>query len=159
MITTEQMHGWEGRAVLDTAGRKLGVVCGTYEDSESGKPDWLAVRSGVLGRHMNFVPVLGAVEEGGNIRLGYLREQVRAAPAIKDGEALSVAEKVTLRTHYGATVEDFGYDVDDGRERTVEQTEAHDAAQRRAGRRAAKSMPRPEDSAMRPDGTPLRPRN
>lgn len=159
MITTEQMHGWEGRAVLDAAGRKLGVVRGTYEDSASGKPDWLAVRSGLLGRHTNLVPVLGATEQGGEVRLGYARELIRHAPAIKDGEALSVSDKQALRGHYGATLEDFGYDVDDGRERTTEQAEAADAAERRASRRAAKSMPRPEDTAVWPDGSPLRPTN
>ena len=70
-------------------------------DAETGKPEWLAVKTGMFGSKVSFVPIAEASEAGGDVRVPYDKQQVKDAPnAEADGE-LSQEEEASLYSHYG----------------------------------------------------------
>lgn len=164
MITTEQLHSWKDRTVLDDAGEKIGTVHSTYEDSKTGKPDWLTVGSGLLGRNVNFVPAIGASEQGDDVQVGWSKDVIRDSPGVDDSGGITPEQETSLRKHYGVSVDDFAYDdVDDGRGRVAEQSEeqvGQDARDSRDdARRESRDLKRPEDFAVEHDGSPVRDQN
>jgi uncharacterized protein (TIGR02271 family) len=70
-------------------------------DAETGKPEWLAVKTGMFGSKVSFVPIAEASDVDGDVRVPYDQQQVQDAPqAEADGE-LSQDEEANLYRHYG----------------------------------------------------------
>ena len=92
---------WRGRNAVDSDGGKIGSIDEVYMDADTGKPEWLAVKTGMFGSKVSFVPIAEAREDNGDVRLPYDKEQVKDAPnAEADGE-LSQDEEASLYRHYG----------------------------------------------------------
>jgi uncharacterized protein (TIGR02271 family) len=92
---------WRGRDAVDSDGSKIGSIDEIYMDAETGKPEWLAVKTGMFGSKVSFVPITEASESNGDVRLPYDKDQVKDAPqAEADGE-LSQDEEAALYSHYG----------------------------------------------------------
>jgi uncharacterized protein (TIGR02271 family) len=86
---------------VDSDGAKIGSIDEIYMDTETGKPEWLAVKTGMFGSKVSFVPIAQASESDGDVRLPYEKQQVKDAPnAEADGE-LSQEEEASLYSHYG----------------------------------------------------------
>ncbi len=83
---------WVGRSVLDRAGRELGVCTAVLTDDD-GAARWLAVD--VAGQTA-FVPVRGAAESAGTVRVAVRHEDVARAPAAGSAGGLSEEEQSTL---------------------------------------------------------------
>jgi uncharacterized protein (TIGR02271 family) len=99
--TDSAVAEWRGSNAVDTAGEKIGTIEEIYLDSETGKPEWLAVKTGMFGSKVSFVPVAEASTAGGEVRVPYDKRQVMDAPkAEADGE-LSQEEEAGLYRHYG----------------------------------------------------------
>lgn len=157
MITAEQLHSWSGLQVVDSDGKKVGKVRSTYEDQRTGTPDWLTVASGLLRKSVRFVPVFNASSDSGVVHLGFTEEAIRSAPEIDDDGSLSFEDERALRSHYGVLQEDFGYGTQ--RKLTLAEEGAEADQRRTDARKDAKNLRRPEDHAVNPDGSPLRPTN
>ena len=72
-------------------------------DAETGKPEWLAVKTGMFGSKVSFVPIAEASDAGGDVRLPYDKQQVKDAPnAEADGE-LSQEEEAASTATTGST--------------------------------------------------------
>ena len=99
--TESAVAEWRGRNAVDSDGDKIGAIDEIYMDTETGKPEWLAVKTGMLGSNVSFVPIAEARESDGNVQLPYDKQQVKDAPnAEADGE-LSQEEEDSLYRHYG----------------------------------------------------------
>ena len=105
-----EAYDWDGRTVVDSDGDKIGKVDQVYLDTVSGRPEWLAVHTGLFGTKTNFVPLQGAAPTGEDVRVAYTKDQVKDAPGIDPDGELSDAEERTLWSHYGLDY-DGGYDA------------------------------------------------
>jgi uncharacterized protein (TIGR02271 family) len=92
---------WRGRKAVDPDGEKIGSIDEIYMDTETGRPEWLAVKTGLLGSRVSFIPIAEARDAGGDVHVPYYKQQVKDAPnADPDGE-LSQEEEGSLYRHYG----------------------------------------------------------
>ena len=99
--TDSAVAEWRGRTAVDSDGDKIGSIDEIYMDADTGKPEWLAVKTGMFGSKVSFVPIAEASDADGDVRLPYDKQQVKDAPnAEADGE-LSQDEEAALYSHYG----------------------------------------------------------
>jgi uncharacterized protein (TIGR02271 family) len=108
--TEEAVASWRGRNAVDNDGDKIGKIEEIYMDAETGKPEWLAVKTGMLGTKVSFIPIAEASEAGDEVRVPYDKQQVKDAPnAEADGE-LSQQEEAALYRHYGLDYSEYRSD-------------------------------------------------
>jgi uncharacterized protein (TIGR02271 family) len=101
MPDVSELARWTGRDLVSSDGDKIGKIQDIYLDQETGKPEWLAVKTGLFGGGVSFVPLAEATDEGEDVRVPYDKYRVKDAPhADADGE-LSQDEEATLYRHYG----------------------------------------------------------
>lgn len=93
----------EGLTVYDTAGERVGSVGRVYVDDETGRPDWITVRTGLFGMKESFVPLLGARKVGSDLHIKHAKDTVKEAPRVDADAHLSVAEEEELYRHYDLT--------------------------------------------------------
>ena len=80
-------YDWRGRELVDSDGQKIGTVEALYCDTDTSRPEWAAVRTGLLGTKLNFVPITHAEPTGEQLRVPFDKDQVKGAPSIDpDGE-------------------------------------------------------------------------
>ena len=101
MPTVEEVAGWRGQEVVDSNEDKIGKIEDIYLDDQTGKPEWLAVKTGMFGSNVSFIPLAEASSHGEHIHVPYSKDQVKDAPnADADGQ-LSQEEESRLYSHYG----------------------------------------------------------
>jgi len=103
-ITTDS-ESWIGSTLIDRDDSKLGTVEAIYFDEQNGRPQWMAVKSGLLGHRHSFVPLAGAMVTGDAITTPYDKAQVADAPKVDTDEDLHDDEVVELYGHYGLSYE------------------------------------------------------
>ncbi|MEV1047818.1 PRC and DUF2382 domain-containing protein [Streptomyces sp. NPDC049916] len=91
----------DGLTVYDNDGEKVGSVGRVYVDDETGKPDWVTVKTGLFGMKESFVPLAGARRVGSDLHVAHPKESVKDAPRVDADAHLSVAEEEELYRHYG----------------------------------------------------------
>jgi hypothetical protein len=101
MPTLEDAQTWRGRTAVDRDGDKIGSIEDVYLDRQSGEPEWLAVKTRLLGTRVSFVPIRGAQPEGDDVRVAFEKDKVKDAPNIDPDGELSPEEERTLYDHYG----------------------------------------------------------
>jgi sporulation protein YlmC with PRC-barrel domain len=92
--TESAVAEWRGRTVVDTDGDRIGSIDEIYMDTETGRPEWLAVRTDLVGSKVSFIPVAEARDAGGCVHVPYYRQQVGDAPNAGPEEA-------SLHRYYG----------------------------------------------------------
>jgi sporulation protein YlmC with PRC-barrel domain len=92
------------RKILDSAGKKIGVVTQVYLDDQTGQPDWITVNTGLFGMKENFVPLVGAKLVGKRLVLPLRKSVVRASPGVEDPRHLDMEQERTLYEYYGPHV-------------------------------------------------------
>jgi sporulation protein YlmC with PRC-barrel domain len=97
----ETARGWQGRVMVDRDSNKIGEVVDIYLDTETGRPEWAVVRTGLFGMRSTFAPLADAREVGDELQVPYQRVQVKEAPNIEPDGQLSEAEEAELYRHYG----------------------------------------------------------
>ena len=107
--------------VINTDGQKIGGIGTIYLDDTTGEPEWVTVKTGLLGTSESFVPLRGADVVGNDIQVGYDKDVVKDAPRVDADGDLTPEEEQRLYDHYGLTsTSSSGYtagDVDDDRDR------------------------------------------
>lgn len=89
-----------GSNVNSSDGSKIGTVQEIYLDQETDKPEWVLVKTGMMGGS-SFVPLAGASMEGDSISVPYDGQKVKDSPdVLADGE-LSQEEEAELYRYYG----------------------------------------------------------
>jgi sporulation protein YlmC with PRC-barrel domain len=97
----ETARGWLGRVMVDRDGNSIGEVADIYLDTETGRPEWAVVRTGLFGMRSTFVPLADAREVGDQLQVPHRRLQVKEAPNVEPDGQLSEAEEAELYRHYG----------------------------------------------------------
>jgi uncharacterized protein (TIGR02271 family) len=110
MPTLTDVQTWKGLDLMDNDGDKIGSISDVYLDRQSGEPEWIAVKTGMMGSKVNFVPIREARGTGEGVTVPYEKSLVKDAPhADADGE-LSPEEERRLYEHYSLEFGDFDYD-------------------------------------------------
>ncbi|MFJ5720725.1 PRC and DUF2382 domain-containing protein [Streptomyces sp. NPDC093149] len=91
----------DGLTVYDNAGEKIGSVGRVYVDDNTGRPDWITVKTGLFGMKESFVPLAGARRVGSDLHISHPKDRVKEAPRVDADAHLSVAEEEELYRHYG----------------------------------------------------------
>ena len=107
MPTLQDAQTWKGRKLVDRDGDKIGSIEDVYLDRSSGEPEWVAVKTGLFGSNLSFVPIAEASSQGGDeIRVPYEKDLVKDAPNVEADGELSPEEEQRLYQHYGRS--DYG---------------------------------------------------
>jgi uncharacterized protein (TIGR02271 family) len=97
----ETVQSWQGRAMVDPAGDKLGTIDAIYLDDETGQPEWALVYSGLFTAKIAFVPLAQAQATGDSVQVPYDKDQVTSAPTMRADGSLSQEDEAELYRHYG----------------------------------------------------------
>jgi uncharacterized protein (TIGR02271 family) len=101
MTQVTEAYEWRGRDVVDAQGDKVGSLEEVYLDTDSGRPEWATVKTGLFGMKQSFVPLRDASPEGGKVAIPYDKDQVKDAPSVDPDGELSTDEEERLYSHYG----------------------------------------------------------
>lgn len=94
----KQVRTWGGKVLVDREGQPIGTVTQVYTDDDTGLPEWAATR---LGELTVFLPLQGAVEADGQIRVLVHRDDVAKAPLVVDKDHLTHDDEGRLYRYYG----------------------------------------------------------
>jgi uncharacterized protein (TIGR02271 family) len=112
MPTLHDVQTWKGQTLFGPDNDKIGEIADVYLDRQSGEPEWLAVKTGLFGSNLSFVPLREASTGGDGVTVPYEKSLVKDAPnAEADGE-LSPEEERRLYEHYDVSWGEFDYDAD-----------------------------------------------
>jgi len=93
---------WIGADVVDNDGSSIGTLDNVYMDRSSGQPEWLLVKTGMMGSRRSFVPIAGAGADGDNLKIQYSKSLVKDAPSVDDDDGyLPPKDEERLYRHYG----------------------------------------------------------
>ena len=65
METINSYEGWVGTDAYDVNGDKIGTIDAIYYDDQTGRPEWLAIRTGFFGMNTSFAPIAGGTVRDG----------------------------------------------------------------------------------------------
>ena len=100
-VDIDTVQTWRGREVVDEQDEKIGKVDEIYVDDQTDQPEWALLSTGLFGGKGTFVPITGAVEAGGQIRVPFAKRQIKDAPSFGGERELSQEEERRLYRHYG----------------------------------------------------------
>jgi uncharacterized protein (TIGR02271 family) len=134
MNSMNSYDAWIDRDAYDVNGDKIGSIDAIYYDNETGRPEWLAIRTGLFGMNTSFAPISGTTVDGDNLRLPYTKSQVKDAPNVDPYSGSLVPEdEQVLFSHYGFAYDagrygenerfDRDYAVDSGRMRSSDRSD------------------------------------
>ena len=129
---TSTYDGWIGRDAYDSSGDKVGEITDIYYDDATGRPEWLAVKTGLFGMKQTFVPIHGSQPHGdGDLKLAFDKNTIKDAPRVDPEGHLSPEEERALWAYYGYDYADmtstkkFGYGKSYGQGRADEGYDWH----------------------------------
>jgi uncharacterized protein (TIGR02271 family) len=131
-MAATDVAAWRGGTAVDRDGEKIGMIDEIYADAETGKPEWLAVKTGMFGTKVSFVPIAEASDADGDVRVPYDKQQVKDAPQAEPDGELSQDEEAGLYRHYGLQYSearsDSGLPQGQSRKETDKPTVGHDTS-------------------------------
>jgi uncharacterized protein (TIGR02271 family) len=115
MATMQEIETWRGRTLYDRDGDKIGTIEDVYLDRSSGDPEWVAVKTGLFGSNVSFVPIRDASADGDDVRVSHEKDLVKDAPNVEADGQLSPEEERRLYQHYGRSDYDQWSDTSEDR--------------------------------------------
>jgi uncharacterized protein (TIGR02271 family) len=102
MTQVTEAYDWSGRELIDAYGSKVGTIEALFQDQQTEEPEWAAVKTGLFGTKLSFVPIEQAVPSGESLRVPFSKDQIKDAPNIDDSDGqLSQQQEAELYAHYG----------------------------------------------------------
>jgi len=131
VLRVDQIEEWLGHEVLDIDGERVGKLSDIFYSSSSKEAVFGSVRSGLLGRRSELVPLTDASVGRDYVRLAYSAEQIkRAGGAVDVEDTLGHEDAHRLAELYAIELPaEEGYEAASVASRRREQNEA---AQRNA---------------------------
>ena len=115
-MQSKTYDGWIGRDAYDADREKVGEIADIYYDDASGRPEWVAVRTGLFGTKRSLVPIHGSQpHDEGDLRLAFGKDMIKDAPRVDAEGHLSPDEERELWAYYGydytdmTPAKDYGY--------------------------------------------------
>jgi len=90
-----------GASVRSASGDKIGTVAQVYVDDRTSQPEWVTVRTGLLGTKESFVPLAAARFDGADLVIDASKKEVSDAPKIDDDGHLSEQDEDEIYRYYG----------------------------------------------------------
>ena len=112
MATDTLTNPLEGKTLLASGHQKVGKITGVFNDVKTGLPEWVAVSTGMFGRHETLVPTRGSHLEGEDLEVPFDKDVVKDAPHHDPSDELTVDEERALFKHYHLDYEDAKAPVD-----------------------------------------------
>lgn len=122
MDTMNDYNSWNDRDLYDSTGSKIGTITDVFTDDVSGRPEWLAVKTGWFGTNISLVPIQGVTQrtsaqggDGMDLMTNLDKDTIKNAPNVDDTSThLSSQDEQLLYKHYGFNWDDrdskhFGY--------------------------------------------------
>ena len=100
---------WSGRDAYDPSGDKIGSIDAIYYDDVTGRPEWVAVNTGMFGTKVNFAPIAGSSAKGQDLKLAYDKAMIKDAPNCEADGHLTPQEEQRLFAHYQFDSDDTRY--------------------------------------------------
>jgi hypothetical protein len=92
---------WLGKLIIARDGEKIGKLHDVYVDVETDVPQFGTVKEGFFGRHLTFVPLIGASVSPDEIHVTVLKEQVSSAPDLDlNGQEMTQEDESALYHHF-----------------------------------------------------------
>jgi sporulation protein YlmC with PRC-barrel domain len=101
VVDIDTVRSWQGRAMVDRDGDKVGTIESIYIDDQTGEPEWALVNTGLFGTKSTFVPLAQANPAGDDVQVPYEKQLIKDARGIDPDGHLSEAEEQQLWRHYG----------------------------------------------------------
>ncbi len=101
MIGTDTLDRVIGRDVYDEDGNKIGSASEVYLDDQTGRPEWVTVKTGLFGTKESFVPIRDANLTDDGLRVPIGKDRIKDAPKIDTDGHLSPQEEEELYRYYG----------------------------------------------------------
>jgi uncharacterized protein (TIGR02271 family) len=102
MTQVTEAYDWGGRELVDAHGTKVGMIEALFQDEDTQQPEWAAVKTGLFGTKLSFVPIGNAEPTGEAVRVPFSKDEIKDAPKIDDSNGqLSQQEEAELYAHYG----------------------------------------------------------
>ena len=92
---------WRGQTMVGAGGDKIGKIEEIYLDTETDRPEWALVHTGLFGSASSFVPIANASARDGDVRVPFEKAQVKDAPKLEPDGRLSQQDESALYSHYG----------------------------------------------------------
>lgn len=99
-VTIEDVTEWRGQDVLDPGGEKLGKLEEVYYDTESDRPAFVAIKSGMLGRRLTLVPIIDASAGRSFLRVKVGKEAFKEAPSFDPNTELTPENEARIYGHF-----------------------------------------------------------
>jgi len=99
-IRLEELQSARGADVIDVQGEKVGELEDIYYDDDTGQPEWIGVKSGMVNKAKHLVPLEGARQAGGSLRIAFPKDRVEDTPEIEE-EHISPRTEAELYRIYG----------------------------------------------------------
>lgn len=96
----------EGAEVTNEFDEDLGAIVGLFVDDASHTPTWVAVRSGLFGRHHALVPLAQSRWDGERLLVPYTKDELAAAPHNDPDIGLDAEQERVLFEHYNVGYSD-----------------------------------------------------
>jgi uncharacterized protein (TIGR02271 family) len=100
-MTTQSVTEWRGQDLLGPHGDRIGTIEEIYVDTDTDRPEWALVKTGMFGGRGTFVPLQQASPQGEGIQVPFEKDHVKDAPNMDPDGRLTRQEEQTLYRHYG----------------------------------------------------------
>jgi hypothetical protein len=108
-IAVENLGDWRGQSVVDPDGEKLGSLEELYYDGETDTPAFIAVKSGLIGKRLTFVPLADATAGRDYVRVAHSKSRVKDAPSFDTDTELTVEDETSVYGYYGLSYATAGH--------------------------------------------------
>jgi uncharacterized protein (TIGR02271 family) len=98
---TQDVLALRGQDLISQDGDKLGTIEEIYLDTDTNRPEWALITSGMFGTKQSFVPISGVRTEGDSLTVPFDTATVKDAPKVDPDGKLSDREEHELYRHYG----------------------------------------------------------
>ncbi len=98
-VTHRDLAEWHGKQLVDSDGERIGKLEDVYFDVETDEPRFGTVKEGLFGRHLAFIPLVGATIGPESLQVPVTKAQIKDAPDSERNE-LSQADESRLYHHY-----------------------------------------------------------
>jgi hypothetical protein len=105
MLNVDQIEEWLGQEVTDSAGERVGKLDEVFYSKGTGEAIFASVKSGMLGRHSDLVPLAGASVGRDYVRLAFTVAQIeRAGSEVDVQDELNRSDALRLGELYGVDI-------------------------------------------------------
>jgi sporulation protein YlmC with PRC-barrel domain len=96
-----KLGDWRGKDVLDRDGEKIGKLEDVYVDTETDVEEFGAVKEGLIGKHLTFVPLYEVTANPDYLQVPVSKSLVKDAPNMDTDAEISTLDEAALYRHYG----------------------------------------------------------